>query len=238
VWCGFDLETTGIDPQEARIVTAAVTRFGGGHPTRVRTWIADPGVEIPPQATAIHGVTTGAARATGRPPAEVVAEVTQQLVAASTAGWPLVIMNAPYDLTLLEAEAARHGLRSLYSVRPPMVLDPRVLDKQVDRRRPGRRRLQDLCRTYGVVHGGLHQAGADAVAACEVTAAIAGEHPELAAMSLAELHERQVGWAAEQQAALREHFASTYGKAHRAAGVRTEWPLIPAAEPEPDGQLR
>ena len=195
-------------------------------------------MEIPPQTTAIHGVTTQAARASGRPAAEVVGEVIESLINVIDAGMPLVVMNAPYDLTLLEAEAARYGLPSLYSARTPLVLDPRVLDKQVDRWRRGRRRLEDLCRTYGVVHGGAHQAGADAVAACEVTAAIAREHPELAALSLTELHERQTEWAAEQQAGLREHFATTHGKAHRAAGVRTEWPLIPADEPEPDGQLR
>lgn len=235
---GFDLETTGIDPEQARIVTAAVCRFGRGQLPKLRTWVADPGVEIPPQATAIHGYSTEAARAAGRPPAEVVAEIVEQLVAACVAGWPLVVMNAPYDLTLLEAEAARHGLPGLQAVRPPLVLDPRVLDKHVDRYRPGRRRLEDLCRHYGVVHGGAHEAGADAVAACAATAAIDSAYPELAALELHEVHERQVRWAADQQDSLREHFATTPGGTHRAAGVHTEWPLIPPMRPSLEGLVR
>ncbi|MBM9506726.1 exonuclease domain-containing protein [Actinacidiphila acididurans] len=230
---GFDLETTGIDPEQARIVTAAVCRFGGGQPPRVRTWVADPGAEIPPQATAIHGYSTESARTTGRRPAEVVAEVVEQLVATRVAGWPLVVMNAPYDLTLLEAEAARHGVPGLHAVRPP-----RVLDKHVDCYRLGRRRLEDLCRRYGVAHGGAHEAGADAVAACAVTTAIGSAHSELAALELDELHERQVRWAVGQQEGLRERFAKTPGKTHRAAGVRTEWPLIPPMRPSLDGLAR
>lgn len=228
-WCGFDVETTGVNPEQARIVTAAVCRYGGGLEPRVRTWLADPGVEIPPETTRIHRFTTEAVRAAGRPPADVVAEVVGQLVAATAAGWPLVIMNAPYDLTLLEAEAARHGVRGLHAVRSPLVLDPRVLDKQVDQYRPGRRRLVDLCQRYKVVHDGAHEAGADAVAACKVTRAIVRAFPDLAALELEELHQRQVWWAADQQAGLRAHFEMTPGKAHRAAGVRPEWPLIPPA---------
>jgi DNA polymerase III epsilon subunit-like protein len=38
----FDLETTGVDPEEARIVTAALALCGGGEPTETATWIANP----------------------------------------------------------------------------------------------------------------------------------------------------------------------------------------------------
>ena len=226
---GFDLETTGVDPEQDRIVTAAVAEWDNG-PKRVRTWLADPDVEIPPGAARIHGISTERARAEGRPAAEVVAEVVAALVAAVHAGQPVVAMNAPFDLTMLEAEAERHGVRSLFSSSVPIVLDPRVLDKNVDRYRRGRRRLEDLCTRYGVVHGGAHDAGADAVAACAVTAAIGDEYPWIGKTSLVELHELQVRWAADQQAGLRAHFEATPGQAHRAATVRTEWPLVPPVE--------
>jgi DNA polymerase-3 subunit epsilon len=234
-WCGFDLETTGVDPEVDRIVTAAVVEYDGGRPARARTWIADPGVEIPAAATRVHGYTTEAARAAGRPAADVVAEVTAALVDACGGGSPLVVMNAPFDLTMLDREAARHGLESLFGAAVPCVLDPRVLDKHVDRYRRGKRRLEDLCRQWGVRHSGAHNAVHDAAAACAVTAAILDEHPELAGLPLEDLHEKQVRWAADQQAGLRDYYASRPGGEQRAASVRLDWPLIPRMTPGFEG---
>src|SRR5690606_26374276 len=55
----FDLETTGVDPTEARIVTAYVGVLDAtGTVVEERSWIVDPGVEIPEGSIAVHGVTT------------------------------------------------------------------------------------------------------------------------------------------------------------------------------------
>lgn len=60
---GFDTETTGVDVTGDRIVTAAlVVRDKLTGLSQVRTWIIDPGVEIPEAASAIHGITTEYAR--------------------------------------------------------------------------------------------------------------------------------------------------------------------------------
>ena len=77
---GFDTETTGVDPLGDRLVTAAVVSCGplgadGARGRDVRTWLADPGVEIPEAAAAVHGITTERARAEGRPAAQVLEEV-------------------------------------------------------------------------------------------------------------------------------------------------------------------
>lgn len=62
----FDLETTGTDVETDRIVTAAVVRLeADGSVSRERTWLLDPGVAIPEQASAIHGISTERARAHG-----------------------------------------------------------------------------------------------------------------------------------------------------------------------------
>ncbi|MBA0053495.1 3'-5' exonuclease [Streptomyces sp. AJS327] len=231
-FCGFDVETTGTDPEHDRIVTAAVVTDGGGRPGAVRQWIADPDIPISPGATAVHGFTTEAAREAGRPAHLVVSEVLDVLADLVAAGRPLVVMNAPYDLTMLEAEAERHGLRGLFARQVPVVLDPIVLDKHVDRYRPGARRLDALARHYGVQLDDAHDSAADAVAACQVTRAVVSRTYELARLSLSELHEQQARWAVEQQESLREHFATTPGKEHRARTVRVGWPLIPAMRPE------
>ena len=59
----FDLETTGIDVDTCRIVTAHVGVIGtDGEVLEQREWLVDPGVEIPTAASLIHGVTTERAR--------------------------------------------------------------------------------------------------------------------------------------------------------------------------------
>lgn len=65
--CAFDLETTGVDVETDRIVTACVAWLDGSGKAapRVRTWLAWPGIEIPEKVTEIHGVTTEHAREHG-----------------------------------------------------------------------------------------------------------------------------------------------------------------------------
>jgi DNA polymerase-3 subunit epsilon len=172
----FDTETTGVDVESDRIVTAAlVTQDSGGAPVVRRDWAADPGVPIPAGATAVHGLTDEWARLHGRPARLVVEEIAQALAESARAGLPLVIMNAPYDLTLLDRELRRHRgltLGQYLTGAPLSVLDPRVLDKHLDRYRKGRRRLTDLCEHYGVGLDEAHDAAADATAAMELVRAI------------------------------------------------------------------
>lgn len=227
---GFDLETTSLDPETARIVTGCVVRWGGGRPNTPWTWLSDVGgEEIPAEATAVHGYTTAAAHGAGRPAAVVVSEIVTALENAVVAGLPLVAMCAPYDLTVVDREARRHGVRPLVDRVDPLVLDPRVLDRHVDARCPGRQTLADLCRHYVVHLAAAHSCEADAVAACRVVWKIANRHRWLGRVPLPELHARQVRWSAEQADDLRGHFARTPGREHLAAGVRAEWPLLPAA---------
>lgn len=228
-WMGFDLETTGVDPEVDRVVTAAVVTYAGGRATQVRAWVSDAdGVEIPAAATAVHGYTTEMAREAGRPAGEVIAEVTAALVEACNSGMPLVVMIAPYDLTMIQREAVRHGLRGLFDAAAPYVLDPAVLDRHVDPYRPGRRRLVELCDHWAVTHGGAHDAVADAVAACRVTAAVAARHPWLTDLPLDELHVRQARWHADYTAGLRDYYARKPGWRHLAEQVRMGWPIVPA----------
>lgn len=225
---GFDLETTGTEPLEARIVTAAVIAVAPGEdePYRRSTWLADPGIRIPEQASAIHGITSERAVAEGRPVPEVADEIADTLVAYWREGVPVVAYNAAFDLTLLSAELRRHGLAPLGDRmgggRIGPVIDPYTIDRAVDRYRKGKRNLEAVCVEYGVVHGGAHDASADAVAAVHVAYAIAGRHPEVAALTPAELHERQIdwyaAWAADFQAFLRR-------KGSADAVIDADWPL-------------
>ena len=200
----FDLETTGIDVETSRIVSATVAVIDADGVVRERTdWLADPGVEIPSQASAVHGITTERARAEGRMAAEVVAEIVASLRSLLERGVAVTVYNAPYDLTLLNREARRHGIAPLDS--PAPIIDPLVIDKAVDRYRKGKRTLEFAAQFYGVELLDAHDAGADAIAAGRVAQAIARRYPEKLGADVSELHGLQIGWCAEQAASFQEY---------------------------------
>ncbi|MEU3754563.1 3'-5' exonuclease [Streptomyces olivoreticuli] len=226
---GFDLETTGTDPAEARIVTAAVVETKGGEPIGRREWLADPGVPVPAEAAAVHGITTERA-ALGRPAREVVEEIAATLTAHWSAGAQVVAYNACFDLSLLAAELRRHGLSSLgerlgeeaAGRETGPVVDPYTMDRAVDRYRKGKRTLEAVCGEYGVVLDGAHEAGADALAAVRVARAVAERYPHIAEASPWSLHGDQVRWYAE--------WATSFEKWLRRQGnseavVDPHWPL-------------
>ena len=53
----IDLETTGIDPKCDRIIEVSVLKLAPGGEPDHRTRRVNPGVPIPPEATAVHGIT-------------------------------------------------------------------------------------------------------------------------------------------------------------------------------------
>ncbi|WP_328493260.1 3'-5' exonuclease [Streptomyces sp. NBC_00414] len=223
---GFDLETTGTDPREARIVTGAVIEVRGGEPAGHREWLADPGVEIPADAVAVHGISNERAAAEGSPADRVADAIASVLVAYWQAGVPVVAYNAAFDLTLLSAELRRYGLPSLRErlggAEPGPVIDPYTIDRSVDRYRRGKRNLEAVCAEYGVPLDSAHDASADALAAGRLATAIAVRHPKVAALGPAELHRRQIEWYAEWAADF-QSFLRRKGDAE--AVVDGVWPV-------------
>mgnify|MGYP001807538918 CR=1 FL=1 len=240
----FDLETTGIDVETARIVSACVAVLEpDGSVVDRWDWLADPGIEIPEGASAVHGITTERARALGRPAVDVIGEITQTLRVLVGLGIPLVVYNAPYDLTLLDRECRRHGRAPLAP--PTLVIDPLVLDKAVDRYRKGKRTLEVTAELYGVALDDAHDAGSDAIAAGRVAQSLARAYPEELDVSPADLHGRQEVWFAEQAASFADYIRNVKGDDTYVSNE--SWPLrvsdhptsvvdtqpIPAPEPRP-----
>lgn len=231
---GFDLETTGTDPREARIVTGTVIEVKAGEPMGRREWLADPGVEIPADAVAVHGISNERATAEGRPADQVADAIAGVLVSYWKSGVPVVAYNAAFDLTLLAAELRRYGLPSLTDrlggSHPAPVIDPYTIDRWVDRYRRGKRNLEAVCAEYGIVLGAAHNATADALAAARLASAIADRHPKIASLGPAELHRSQIEWyaqwAADFQAFLRR-------KGEVDAVVDGSWPLRELTEDQP-----
>jgi DNA polymerase-3 subunit epsilon len=179
----------------------------------------------------VHGITTEHARTHGLPAAQAAGEVAEVLLDAAASGIPLVVYNAPYDLTLLDRECDRHGIGPFalhLDQAKVLVIDPLVLDKALDRFRKGSRKLGDVAAHYGVTAGEAHNAAGDALTAARVAWKIAVTYPMVAAMTWTELHAFQSAKYAEQARSFADYLRRQ-GKDAEAAKVDTAWPWRPVA---------
>ncbi|MCT1427430.1 3'-5' exonuclease [Corynebacterium tuberculostearicum] len=212
----FDLETTSANPKQARIVTSALVRIDGRDVQKIEH-LADPGIEIPQEATNVHGITTEKARAEGRPHEVVLKETVEAIKAAWEDGLTLIVYNAAFDLTVLRS------LTGDFTVTGP-VYDPYVIDRVSDKWRKGKRTLGAVCEHYGVELGNAHEATADALAAARVAWKQVRQHyPNLAQMEENELMEFQAVKWYEDRVAFKKYLE---GKGRDASDVSTAWPLI------------
>ena len=103
--CVFDLETTGINTAKDRIVEISIIRVEPGGKENIYTWKVNPGMPIPPEATAIHGI--GDEDVKDAPRFEQIAlEVFELIKDADLAGFN----SNRFDVPLLAEELLRAGI--------------------------------------------------------------------------------------------------------------------------------
>jgi DNA polymerase-3 subunit epsilon len=227
---GLDFETTGIDRFNDVPVSYALVSVVEGVVVRSWSGLIDPGREIPPEATAVHGISTERARTEGMPLREAISLVSDAVVAASARAIPLAGMKLDYDLTILETQA-----RELFGAGPVErgwcgpVLDAGVIDRHFDPMREGRRTLTDLCVHYGIDIGHAHDAAADATASIEVLFALAVRFEALWHCDLPQLHHDQIDW--------HRQWTESYESRRLAEGMIPidprdyVWPVAPVVRP-------
>ncbi|MFW6199147.1 MAG: exonuclease domain-containing protein [Gemmatimonadota bacterium] len=146
----LDLETTGLRPGSDRIVEIAVIRVSPGGDVTEKVRRFDPGIPIPPDATAVHGITDD--DVAGKPPFPARARsLADQLNPCDLAGFNL----RRFDLPMLLAEFRRAGV----------TFDPRsrrLIDVQTIFHREEPRDLSAAARFYlGREHQDAHSALGD-----------------------------------------------------------------------------
>lgn len=211
----FDLETTSPQPTTTRIVTSALITIDGG-PADKRELLADPGIEIPQEATAVHGITTEYAREHGQPHDVVLEETVRTINDAWSRGLSLVVYNAPFDLTVL------HALTNGEFLINGPVFDPYLIDRAKDRYRKSKRTLGILCEHYGVPLDNAHEATADALASARIAWKMAKKWPELTTTDMNVLMEEQAVWYYDLQSDLKRYFES---QGRSATDVNLQWPI-------------
>lgn len=147
----FDLETTGTDVAQDRIVEIAVVKLLPDRAEETFQSLVNPGIPIPLSATEIHGIRD----------ADVQAKPTFALIASGLArfleGCDLAGFNVMrFDFPLLKAEFNRSGMTW-----PEQ--EPRVIDAHVVYQEKERRDLAAAVKFYcGVEHSNAHSALSDA----------------------------------------------------------------------------
>lgn len=221
---GFDTETTDTDPEQARIVTACMgvaTKTGW----TAHTWLVKQSEPIPAEATKVHGITTEHANTYGVEPRIALRKLREDLARGWGMGMPLVVVNAPYDLTLLDREWRRHGIAPL---KPGPVLDPLVMARMSPYAVKGGHQLATLCERYGIALGDdAHGAEADAHAGVRLAWKLGG----LDAFRDRTLDELQTIQAAEYARQQEARAAKALGEG-REYRLSTAWPVIPATTTE------
>jgi DNA polymerase-3 subunit epsilon len=234
----WDTETTGPNPLDDRIVTAAFIVRTPGTEDRVFTWLINPGIPIPAEATEVHKITDAMVQADGQDPKAALDEIATYLAHAIGQGMPLVAFNQSFDWSILHYDLIRNGLPTmaerLAGLQSLPLVDSHVIDKQVDKyvKGTGMRKLKPTAERYGVTLEDWHTAEADALAALLIAEAQFAKYPRLNDMGPQQLFAAQKAWRAEQQAGLQKWFRT---KATAEQGgdpnkvIDGSWPLIPAA---------
>jgi DNA polymerase-3 subunit epsilon len=102
-----DLETTGLDPRRDAIVSMAAMPFVDGVPGAGYVTLVDPGRPIPPESTAVHGLTNSMVR--GAPLVERLLRDAETILAADV----VVGHNVAFDLAFLARVRRAHRLKRL-----------------------------------------------------------------------------------------------------------------------------
>ncbi|NML50734.1 DNA polymerase III subunit epsilon [Streptomyces sp. R302] len=199
----LDIGSTGNRPERDRITGAAVRGSDG----TARDWVLDLGSDLhhsdvgskiqhsPPSSPS--------PTSSPSPPAQALEELATLLTDHLASRELLVVWYAPHVLSTLHAELLRHSLTPLVDRLPEgggvaPICDPLVLDRHVDRYRPGGRSLPAVAEWYGVPHERPGDPASDAEAALLVAGVVAASYPAVARLSRPVLHAEQMIWYAEQ----------------------------------------
>ncbi len=103
--CFFDLETTGISITSDRIVEISILKVFPNGKEEKKTWLVNPEMPIPPQSTAIHGISNE--KVADAPTFKMLAkEINSWIVDADLGGFN----SNRFDIPILAEEMLRAGM--------------------------------------------------------------------------------------------------------------------------------
>lgn len=164
----FDLETTGVDVCRDRIVEIAVVKIEPSGDKEVKVRRINPGMPIPPEATAVHGITD--ADVADAPRFEQIARSLYAFIDGCDLGG---YNSNKFDVPMLAEEFLRAGVEVDFKSR-------RFVDVQTIFHKKEQRTLSAAYMFYcGKELENAHSAAADTIATHEVLEAQLDRYPDL-----------------------------------------------------------
>ena len=150
----FDTETSGTDTKNDRIVTCFMRAKDGDKVVFERNWVIDPGVEIPKEASDVHGMTTEWVRENGRKDvAEAISEIMETLESFAAhpeeENYVVAGFNSAFDLAILDAECKRH-LDCDLILEDARYIDPVIFSRVFDKYKKGGHQLITVAKRNGI----------------------------------------------------------------------------------------
>ena len=100
----FDLETTGVQVAKDRIVEISILKVNPDASRESKTWLVNPGMPIPPETSAIHGITDEKVK--DAPTFKEIASKVMDMIAGTDLGG---FNSNRFDVPLLAEELLRAG---------------------------------------------------------------------------------------------------------------------------------
>jgi DNA polymerase III subunit epsilon len=166
--CFFDLETTGIEVSKDRIVEISIFKVFPNGNKESKTWLVNPEMPIPPQSTAIHGITNE--KVANEPTFNTLASQVHAMIKDSD----LAGFNSDrFDIPLLAEELLRAGVD--FEMKSRVSVDVQTIFHKMEERT-----LSAALKFYcGQSLENAHSAEADTMATYEILKAQLDRYPEL-----------------------------------------------------------
>ena len=180
----IDVETTGLNPAEDRIIEIAIIHMRCGEVIDSFSHLVDPGVPIPEEVVKLTGIQND--DIAGKPDfADIAADVRARLE-----GKVVVAYNLSFDKGFVTKELERAG--TTWPDGP--MLDPLVFAREFQRN-DGSKRLEAVAKRLGIELTEAHRAAADAEVGGRVLYAFRDQLPPL----LADIIQLQEQWSVQQE---------------------------------------
>ncbi len=166
--CFFDLETTGVDIGKDRIVEISIFKIFPNGNKESKTWLVNPTIPIPPQTTAVHGITNE--KVANEPTFNELAPLVHQMIKDSDlAGYN----SDRFDIPLLAEELLRAGVD--FEMKNRVSVDVQNIFHKKEERT-----LSAAYKFYcGEILENAHSAAADTEATYEILKAQLDRYPDL-----------------------------------------------------------